>query len=733
MRNAARITVSFVIISLSTAGIAQAQSQPYYIFESALDIAYVVQNGTVQFTFDTSAVPEQGVLPSIRKDALYLGSSEDLGAVEYDRAGVPTSNTMLGAGNFGDLVDGTTDGVVYNYTITSTFEPGFVVRTSLFWSNSEALFVPPMAGRGIAYDPTDNTLWLALSDGSIRHFSLSGAELSSFTPDIGAGVLCCLAYDEVADSLWFKHRGGGTLYEYSKTGVPRQTVVVPGFSPSNDFGGEMPMTVLDPVESAHLMVPVIARTAGQLGSFWSTQLRILNPEDAVMLVRLSFVQLDLSSPDLVKIIAISAVQLQPKETFFIDDIAAAITGIVDEDLKGSLHIEVLDDHEGVPVITSRTATLGAIGSYGQFIPALQEWSPPPDSLGLAGLIDNDEFRTNIGVSSFEDHTVSVELVAYDAAGNEIGRQGVGVPRFANNQISARALFPGLGDTEVFAVRVDTGRANVIVYATVMYNETSDPVFILARNASAQPDRQIVPNLAHIDGKFGSVWRTDFAVRSLNPTDASTLKLEYFPDSSDGFPWASRELQFNLDPLQGLLLEDLVGQFLDDPDVDQTKGYLMASIDGILGPAGAPLISGRTYTIDGETQYGQSLRAFESSYLMSFPDRAWVAGVEDSADSRTNFALLNLGDIPARVELRFYDEFGELRTGAATLALLDPGEFVQFDLFAALPALEPGSMRGSLQIIILDGYDLLPYVTMIDNGSNDPIFVPMTIPKPEEVS
>ena len=233
----ARVVFVLIVIGLCMTGSAGAQSQPYYITDGDSGIAYMIRNGSVQFSFDTSAVGRG--YPLAVTSTVVIGDIFDDGAVEYDLSGAPTGSTWTGGNNFSQLLDGTTDGVQYNYGAVCCGMSDSVTQASLTWESQTSLFDLPSGASGIAYDTTDGTLWVTLFDGTVRHYTLGGNELSQFTP--GVGSLCCLAYDEPADTLWFSINSSGTIYEYSKAGSQLNSISVAGFSPDNQWGGEMPI------------------------------------------------------------------------------------------------------------------------------------------------------------------------------------------------------------------------------------------------------------------------------------------------------------------------------------------------------------------------------------------------------------------------------------------------------------------------------------------------------------
>lgn len=243
MRNLARplrVVCVLILIGLDQTAAVDAQSQPYYVTDGDADITYMIQNGALQFSFNTSAV---GLgYPLAVTSTVVIGDRDDNGAVEYDLSGTATGSTWPGGNNFTQLLDGTTDGVQNNYGIECCGSPNSVTVADLTWENQTKLFSLPADGTGIAYDSSDGTLWVTLFDGTVRHYTLGGGELSQFTP--GVGSMCCLAYDELAGTLWFGINGSGTIYQYSKAGTQLGSISVAGYSPDNQWGGEMQICLI---------------------------------------------------------------------------------------------------------------------------------------------------------------------------------------------------------------------------------------------------------------------------------------------------------------------------------------------------------------------------------------------------------------------------------------------------------------------------------------------------------
>jgi len=137
------------------------------------------------------------------------------------------------------------------------------------------------------------------------------------------------------------------------------------------------------------------------------------------------------------------------------------------DVLGTDGRAALDFGRSSSLVTSRTYTTGSGGTFGQFVP------PATQSTGLATLIgiENDgAFRTNIGLIAPSPATVRV--IAYDAAGNEVWRDDV----FAQGLVQ----FPlpvTLPIGRVTAQSIDGG--SVVPYASVVDNQSGDPIYIVA--------------------------------------------------------------------------------------------------------------------------------------------------------------------------------------------------------------------------------------------------------------
>jgi hypothetical protein len=134
---------------------------------------------------------------------------------EYDLSGTPLATTYLNTAG-AQMIDGTTDGT-YNYSVQ--WNTGQVVRFDTNWSSPSVVFGGLTHDTiGITYDPFDSTFWTAdRNTNTITHYSSGFGLLGSFA---APGGPTGLAFDPSDGTLWAILQGAGnTLAQYSTAGV----------------------------------------------------------------------------------------------------------------------------------------------------------------------------------------------------------------------------------------------------------------------------------------------------------------------------------------------------------------------------------------------------------------------------------------------------------------------------------------------------------------------------------
>ena len=172
-------------------------------------------------------------------------------------------------------------------------------------------------------------------------------------------------------------------------------------------------------------------------------------------------------------------EIAPGETASIDDIVR--TRFALDSGRGTLVISSPDGKAATRyLVTSRTWTPGAIGTFGQFVAAVDEHEALAKASGSANLIhidSNPTYRCNVGLSEIAGAPTTVRVRLLNAAGEEQFSLNLSLEAHANEQFNlADKGAPRVSNGRV-VVEVIDGAGSVIPYASVVDNRTGDPIFI----------------------------------------------------------------------------------------------------------------------------------------------------------------------------------------------------------------------------------------------------------------
>lgn len=126
---------------------------------------------------------------------------------------------------------------------------------------------------------------------------------------------------------------------------------------------------------------------------------------------------------------------------------------------------------------------------------------------------------------------------------------------------------------------------------------------------------------------------------------------------------------------------------------------------------------RIYNNSENGTYGQSFKGFISSFQKD--DEIYFSGLFIGNEKRTNFGVTNFGSTPSKVKLLLYDSSGNY-LGENSITL-EPSQNFQNSLRILFPSVSILN-NGFLYLKIEEGMEVIPYVSVIANSSNDGIFV-----------
>ncbi len=160
-------------------------------------------------------------------------------------------------------------------------------------------------------------------------------------------------------------------------------------------------------------IPVVANLPGLAGTFWRSDVNILNlGESATSVVIQVFPEIVGGSPAFDAILS-DPISIAAHTQLSMSNVLQTRFGLTDT--KGALFVSSTD---GAPlVLSSRTYTFGSSGgSYGQDVTSVLVAS----SAWASGLRHDSLYRTNLGVLWMWEETGRFDVTVYTAEGEEIG-------------------------------------------------------------------------------------------------------------------------------------------------------------------------------------------------------------------------------------------------------------------------------------------------------------------------
>ncbi|HQN96353.1 MAG TPA: proprotein convertase P-domain-containing protein [Thermoanaerobaculales bacterium] len=274
--------------------------------------------------------------------------------------------------------------------------------------------------------------------------------LSAFNGQSSAGTWTLTVTD---DAGW----DTGTLVDWELLTIP----ALSGTCQACGGGGTAANTYL---------VAGIAHAPGLEGSNWRSKLALLNRSGLGAEATLTYVRS--SGPPVSRSVTVANSQLMAW-----DDVAVALFG-VSADSSGAVKV----DSTQPLLVTARTYNLSASGTYGQFLPGVEE----TDALSIGGiglisqLAKNASFRTNIGFVNFGEADCRARVTLRNSSGSAVGSQRtVTVPASGWKQDNDIFQAAGAGTfANAYAtVEVLTEGCAVWGYGSVVDNNSGDPTTI----------------------------------------------------------------------------------------------------------------------------------------------------------------------------------------------------------------------------------------------------------------
>jgi len=480
-----------------------------------------------------------------------------------------------------------------------------------------------------------------------------------------------------------------------------------------------PGTLTGPAATA-VVIPSVGHLPG-FSSQWQSDIRIANTSALPKKVQLTFSAGSATSLAVKQ----TTISIDPGATTAFDDIVRNWFGIgaMSDASNGVLTVQPLDTTgkadlsiSKATVASSRTFNSSALGTLGQFIPAVPIANFISKAPGAASILtlqqiaQTDTFHTNLGLVEATAKSASVLVSVFNGAGNKVLDLPVtlaaGEQRQLNGFLANNGLTLTNGHIEVQAI---SGDGKVTAYASVIDNRTTDPLLVSGVPLGGPgASRFVIPGVASLD--TGATWRSD--VRIFNSsTSPQTATLTLYPT---GNPSASVAHDITIQPGEVKALDDVVH-----------STFSLTNAGGALHVTTAtavPLVvTARTFNDTAAGTLGQFLQAVTPADAVGNGERSLqLLQMEDSPRYRTNLGLTEVTGKAATAEVTVI--LPDSKVAPKVQIPLAAFEYRQFAIISSLGLGNVYNARISVRVIDGQG-KVTAYGSVIDQKTQDPTFVP----------
>ena len=227
----------------------------------------------------------------------------------------------------------------------------------------------------------------------------------------------------------------------------------------------------------------------------------------------------------------------------------------------------------------------------------------------------------------------------------------------------------------------------------------------------------LPGAAHTPGFNGSRWITDLELHNRGGDSASYTVELLLRGQDNSAPAATA---FELAPDTSVRYRDVIGELFE---VEGAGALRVTAVGGDL------MAAAHTRTVGEGGSYGQYIESMDADNAAGEASELRLIQLENSADARTNIGVVSACAIPMIVDVGLFEADGT-PAGGEQLELEPFGTSQMSDVFGSLSgktalggALESGSDVYAVVSSSTPGALFFAYASVVDNGTNDPIFVP----------
>jgi len=540
------------------------------------------------------------------------------------------------------------------------------------------------------------------------------------------GVTLTVTFDAAAINLGTNT--GTILLTYGSSG---KGIAPHGASPS---GVPVSVSLVSPVSPGGkntpppdaLIIPAVGHAPGANNSLFESDVRVCNTSAQLQKYSVTFT---LTGTDGTQSSSSASIQIDPGATFALDDILASFFGIGADNSAATGVLEIRPStsttsslsSSTTPSITtvasSRTYNNTSTGTYGQYIPAIpfsqfiaKSATSTPTLISLQQVANSAAYRTNFGMVEAAGQAATTLIHVFDNAGNELAQ----IPQSlkAGEQIQLNGFLANnhidLTDGRI-EVEVTSSTGKVTAYASVVDNQTNDPLLVLpVVKGGISSTHYVLPGIADINTGAAN-WRSDVRIFNAGANEAN-VTIAFVP--LPGYTATSQTITYNLKPGEVKVIDNAVQNLFG---LTNTGGTFVLTSDA----AASLIATARTYNQTSTGTYGQFIPAISPSESVGVNDRALqVLQLESSTRFRTNVGITETTGNPATVVVTAVTP--DSKVSASTTIALAPNDFRQF----SLDSFGLGTIYNTrVSVKVIDGTGrVTAYGSVIDQQTQDPTYV-----------
>jgi photosystem II stability/assembly factor-like uncharacterized protein len=464
-------------------------------------------------------------------------------------------------------------------------------------------------------------------------------------------------------------------------------------------------------------VPAVLSLHGAKGSFYKTQLTLSTSGRSgskAADVELHYVSATTANK------GVSTLMLEPGTQIIIPDVVSflASQGIFVADAEnelGTLEIDLIGCTAWPSVVARTTTAVGTLGRAGVAYEAVTAAEAFNDTAYVFGLLQNDVDRSNLALQNVgSSDPIRLRVTIYD------GSTGAAfpLPEFDLSpggfiQINEILQSYGLSLSEGYA-RVEriTGSAPFYAYGVINDQVTSDGSFVTPLAEESSPSNLLlVPSIVKTARYSSELMLANWS------SAGKRLQLQYVESQQEAV-LSPVSVELDLKAGEQKLIPDLLdflrqhGQGGSGLAGAEHTGVLFISVPE--GSCQQLFVGARTSTIGLEGRYGVYYSAIPAEQFSS--DTAWIYGLQQDEENRSNLALVNTGttDASANVfDLEIHDETGAV-SNTVTGVTVPAGGWMQLN--SLLTTYAPQVRQGYVRITRKAGNNPFVAYGVINDGA-----------------